>query len=244
MSLDKKTVKELRKLAFEYSISGRSKMRKAELIKALEPFVRSSQDLKEEKTAKTTEKTPKKTDQTKKTVSPVPELSQEEVFLNEEEAIALPFSYDEDIIAILPKNPEELYAYWDLSTDTWERIANKNTLVLRLELESIGVIVEKRLPVTAREFYFSIPDSRGPYRVVLGRLENGEFSTIMASQPIKAPPNHPGPGEVRFAKIPFETSLPELHKQGGLMTPAPSEMPRGGFFTPDTDKTPYTRRFQ
>jgi len=244
MTLDKKTVKELKKLAIEHKIPGRSKMRKAELIKALQPFIIVAEGKKETKTKEPAKKQQNKVKQTKKTTPVVPELSQEEMFLNEEEAISLPFSYDEDIIALLPKNPEELYAFWDFSTDTWERIANKGTLLLQLELEGSGVIAKKRIPIAVREFYFRIPDSRGPYRAVLGRLENGKFMALLQSQPIKAPPNHPGPGEVRFAKIPFETPLPQLHKDGGLMTLEPSEMPKGGFFTPDADKTPYTRRFK
>lgn len=244
MNLKKMTVKDLRKLAAKHGVAGRSKMRKPELIKALQPLLSPRQAVKAVKAAKPAKKAEKPPETTRKIIPASPRLTLEETYLKEEDLASLPFSYNEDLLTLLPKNPEQLYAYWDLSTQTWERIADKGPLVLRLELAGDGPVSETLVPNNTREYFFRIPDSRGPYRVVLGQQDHGKIKILMVSEPVKAPPNHPGQGEVRFAKVPFGTPLPELLLEGGLMEPARSEMPKGGFFTPDTDDTPYTRRFQ
>ena len=236
MSLKNLTVRELRKLAAKYKIQGRSRMRKADLIQAIEPFMAKKQGTKPVKS------TPKEIKQAPKT--PVRhEISPQETFLMEEEAMTLPFSYNEDMIELLPKNPEQLYAYWDLSTKTWERVADK-MLVLQLKTNKDDLILETMIPNNVRDYYFNIPDNRGPYKVILGMQDdNGNMMKLMVSGPIKAPPNHPGYGELRFAKVPFDIPLPELRQKGGPMAPAPSEMPKGDFPSAETDDTPYTRRF-
>ena len=237
MSLKNLTVRELRKLAAKYKIQGRSKMRKADLIHAIEPFMTKKQDTKPEKS------TPKEVKQSPK-IPARPEISAQEAFLMEEEAMTLPFSYNEDMIELLPKNPEQLYAYWDLSTKTWEQVADKNMLVLQLKTDEDRLILETMIPNNARDYYFKVPDNRGPYKVILGMQDdNGNMMKLMESGPIKVPPNHPGHGELRFAKVPFGISLPELRQKGGPMAPAPSEMPKGDFPSAETDDTPYTRRF-
>ncbi len=246
MSLKELGVKELRKLAAKYKIAGRSRMRKAELLKALYPYLDVQTSPKPAKKAKDASVEPgpaKKTPDT--SVRPAQPPNPELAYLNEEDAAQLPFSYDEDAITLLPKNPEQLYAYWDLSTTTWERIADRGNLILRLELAGDGVVYETMVPNNVREYYFRIPDTRGPFKVHLNyQDESGRMHTLLSSQPVKAPPNRPGRGEIRFVKVPFEISLPQLHRQGGPMQPESTEIPTRGFINTKIDDTPYTRRFK
>jgi len=172
-------------------------------------------------------------------------MQKQQLSFLQQENKELPFSYNQDKIDLLARNPEELYAFWDFSTETWDSLSFYSQLRIKLEIPGMEVVLDRMIQKDIREFYFHIPDKRGPYRVILSVVtQNSMSKVILRSSVIKAPPNHPGPGSLRFGRVPFNLSLVDLRKQGGPLPPERKAFLEGQFVLADQDSTPYTRRFK
>ena len=158
----------------------------------------------------------------------------------------LPESYGVDRVRLLVKDPEWLFAYWELGPRPLaelrrrmgERVAALSRLTLRVEDER-GVNNAVLLPPGARAWYV-----RGPVgiscRAVLGyTLPSGEFHPVVVSAPVAMP--EPGPSEtparavVSYATLAGPGPLPpELATAGAeaattrAAEAGAEEEPRGG----------------
>lgn len=121
----------------------------------------------------------------------------------------LPESYGEDSVVLLPKDPQCLYLYWDLTPDTLERafawMPGARTR-LRL-LEGERPIREVDFSLEAKSWWFEGLAAGRTYKAeLLVYAEDGQVRRIgPASNPMRLPSG--GPSHIRddrFVRIPFE----------------------------------------
>lgn len=132
----------------------------------------------------------------------------------------LPFSYDEDKLVLLPVDPNTLFAFWDFSTETWNRIAGNSpkNLVLVLQCDSD----ERHFGVDrhTKSFYFKGLRSNNRYKLSFGYFENGQLITLMTAKPMMTPADRPSQNRhyevVRFQFV----KPPEVLKMNQEWTPA------------------------
>jgi|GEM_PF-5384593 len=103
----------------------------------------------------------------------------------------LPFSYDEDKLVLLPVNPNTLFAFWDYSTKTWDRIAGDSSkspiLVLSCDANERHFGVEPH----TKSYYFKGLRSNNKYELSIVYHKNGERVTLMSARPITTPADRP-----------------------------------------------------
>ena len=252
--LSKLTVKELRGLARSLGLRGYSRLKKAELIALIARSTTDRESSRPQERVRSASNASAKTqlsksehpvgqtgsDTTKKSDSE-PAKSGEVVTKDPLETLGeLPYSYNEDMIYLLPASPELAHVFWDFSSSTWARIAFEKTLVLRVESKE-RVVHETTIDLFTRDYWVRFSGiERGPFRATIGLLKDGILQPILNSRPIKLPPNLPGKGPVVFARI--EWSVPLTKVRGNLSTKEVKVRP--GFLIKAADTTPYTRRWK
>ncbi len=164
---------------------------------------------------------------------PIPGLSEEDAIrsakylprnlpprLFEEERFLFPESYGVDRIRLLVRDPEWLFAYWDVSpkslADLRRQVGDRAAAVARLTLRIAdpvsGGASDILLPPGARWWYVRADSARRSYRAELGfTLASGEFRTLASSNTVTTP--RVGPSE--------ETASRRLsYRQAGEIPPA------------------------
>jgi Domain of unknown function (DUF4912) len=116
--------------------------------------------------------------------------------LFEEERFLFPESYGIDRIRLLVRDPEWLFAYWDVSPKSFEdlrrelgdRAAAVARLTLRIADPVSGGASDVLLPPGARWWYVRADSARRSYRAELGfTLASGEFRTLARSNTVTTP---------------------------------------------------------
>lgn len=116
--------------------------------------------------------------------------------LFEEERFLFPRTYGVDRVRLLVKDPEWLFAYWDVSPRTLQglrrdvgaRAAAMSPLTLRVVDPEHGGEKVILLPEGAKSWYVRADDKRRPYQAELGlTLPSGEFRRIATSNVVEPP---------------------------------------------------------
>ncbi|MBI5832909.1 MAG: DUF4912 domain-containing protein [Armatimonadetes bacterium] len=120
-----------------------------------------------------------------------------------------PQSYGVDRVVLLVRDPQWMFCYWDVSAETWERVAGSGITdpasgwrrVLRLHDVSSVVagepceatrVCDIEVGPDATDFYFQTPRPNREYRVEFGYLSAvGEFIRLAVSNVVSAPRNAP-----------------------------------------------------
>ncbi len=210
--LEEMTLRQLRKVASEYSISRYSRMRKAQLLTAVQIAIKerlasgvAAIDGEPAKAAKF-------------------ELSQEEtahVPLASVDAKLgeLPAGYGESRIVLMPREPQWAYAYWDIANEHKDKLGRQGgqQLVLRLyditdineELQQIYHVQEYLCDELARDWYLPIPVSDRDYIVEIGYgCADGRWLLLARSAPVRVPPVYPSEWvEETFITVNWEEDL-------------------------------------
>jgi uncharacterized protein len=212
--LEEMTLRQLRKVASEYSISRYSRMRKAQLLSVIQ-----------------------EKQKTKISLSPFTQLeAQEEVEAAkfelgqddrtggtlasvDEELKDLPAGYGESRIVLMPRDPQWAYAYWDVTKEHKEELRRQGgqQLALRIydvtdvniEYESPHSIQEYPCDEMAREWYMPIPVSDRDYVMDIGyRCADGRWLVLARSAPVHIPPVYPSDWiEDHFITVDWEQDL-------------------------------------
>lgn len=126
--------------------------------------------------------------------------------LFETERFIFPESYGINRLRLLVKDPEWLFAHWDvdpkvmqsLRTDLGERALALSRLTLRLSDTVEGGSTVILLPKTARSFYIRADGASRSYQAELGlTLPSGEFRALAASNTVGTPRVGPSPEPAR-----------------------------------------------
>jgi hypothetical protein len=151
----------------------------------------------------------------------------------EEERFLFPQTYEMDRVRLLVKDPEWLFAHWDVSPGSWkvlheelgERAMALSKLTLRVEDPSNGTLSVILLPHGSRTFYLRTQPGRSAYRAQLGlTTPSGAFRPIATSNTVVTPRVGPSPeratglGRFRRAGAGGRPAVSGLASPGALET--------------------------
>lgn len=111
----------------------------------------------------------------------------------------LPEGYGQDRIVLLPRDPEWLYAYWDIRNETKDQARRQGGVNLAVRLYELD---ESRLePMTehwvqeySRAWYLSVPSPGQTYVAEIGyRNGDGGWCPMLRSNAVNVPPAGPSP---------------------------------------------------
>ncbi|TVU55720.1 MAG: DUF4912 domain-containing protein, partial [Arthrospira sp. PLM2.Bin9] len=196
--LEEMTLRQLRKVASEYSISRYSRMRKAQLLAAI-------QDIERQRFSSPTQS---RTLEAKAEVEVAKfTLGQEEQtddFLSsvDENLVELGSGYSESRVVLMARDPEWAYAYWDISSQQKEQFRRLGGQQLALRIYDVTDInLRNQTPHSvqeypcdemAREWYLPIPVSDRDYVIEIGyRCADGRWLAMARSQAVRVPPIYP-----------------------------------------------------
>lgn len=212
--LEDMTLRQLRRVASEYGISRYSRMRKSQLLAAIQQIQRTKVSV-----------IPSSTLEAQETVEAAKfELGQEDrtggYEADVDEGLAdLPSGYGESRIVLMPRDPQWAYTYWDVPNEHKEELRRQGgqQLALRiydvteinLEYQSPHSIQEYPSDELAREWYLPIPVSDRDYVVDIGyRCVDGRWLVLARSAPVRVPPVYPSDWiEDNFVTVNFEEDL-------------------------------------
>lgn len=212
--LEDMTLRQLRRVASEYGISRYSRMRKSQLLAAIQQIQRTKVSV-----------IPSSTLEAQETVEATKfELGQEDrtggSLADVDEGLAdLPAGYGESRIVLMPRDPQWAYTYWDIPNEHKEELRRQGgqQLALRiydvtdisLEYQSPHSIQEYPSDELAREWYLPIPVSDRDYVVDIGyRCADGRWLVLARSAPVRVPPVYPSDWiEDHFVTVNFEEDL-------------------------------------
>ncbi len=212
--LEEMTLRQLRKVASECAISRYSRMRKSQLLAAIQQVQRSKVNV-----------IPSRTLEAQEAVEAAKfELGQEDrtggSLADVDEGLAdLPSGYGESRIVIMPRDPQWAYTYWDVPNEHKEELRRQGgqQLALRiydvtdinLEYQSPHSIQEYPSDELAREWYLPIPVSDRDYVVDIGyRANDGRWLVLARSAPVHVPPVYPSDWiEDQFITVNFDEEL-------------------------------------
>ena len=136
----------------------------------------------------------------------------------EEERFLFPDTYGVDRVRLLVKDPEWLFAYWDVSPQSvstlrrelGERGLALTRLTLRITDPGHGGTSIILLPYGARAWYVHADKASRSYRALLGwTLPSGVFRTIAESNLVSTPRTGPSP-DPAHRRLPFTAPLAEI----------------------------------
>ncbi|AVH67492.1 Rho termination protein [Nostoc sp. 'Peltigera membranacea cyanobiont' 213] len=224
--LEEMTLRQLRRVASEYSISRYSRMRKSQLLASILEVQRSKTSL-----------SPSRSLEAQETVEAAKfELGQEDrtggSLADVDEGLAdLPSGYGESRIVLLPRDPQWAYTYWDIPNEHKEELRRQGgqQLALRIydvtdidtEYQSPHSIQEYPADELAREWYLPVPVSDRDYAIDIGyRAADGRWLVLARSTRVHIPPVYPSDWiEDVFITVNFEEDL-RAKTQYELVPPA------------------------
>lgn len=217
--LEEMTLRQLRKIASEYAISRYSRMRKSQLLKAIQAaklgdLVRKHEPQPGEERETVEAKKFELGQASGAVVAEATELAMVDWNLGD-----LPEGYGEPRIVLLPRDPQWAYAYWDIPDSAKEACRRQGGQQLALRIYDVTDInLDYQMPHTvqeyacdemAREWYLPIPMSDRSYVVEIGyRTSDGRWLMLARSAAIHVPPVYPTDWtEDYFLSIPWEQTL-------------------------------------
>ena len=145
----------------------------------------------------------------------------------EEERFLFPETYEADRVRLLVKDPEWLFAHWDVSpgalqrvrADVGERAMALSRLTLKVEDPANGALSIVLLPEGARSWYVRTQLQHRAYRAQLGlTMPSGEFRALATSNVVVAP---------RFGPSPERASRRVAFRDAQVVAAAAQPRPRG-----------------
>lgn len=212
--LEEMTLRQLRKVASEYSISRYSRMRKSQLLAEIQKVQHTTISI-----------SPSRTVEAQPEVEAAKfELGQDDrtggmLASVDEELAELPSGYGDSRIVLMPRDPQWAYTYWDIPNEHKEDLRRQGgqQLALRiydvtditLEYQSPHSIQEYPCDELAREWYLPMPVSDRDYVVDIGyRCADGRWLVLARSTPVRVPPVYPCDWiEDQFITVSWEEEL-------------------------------------
>jgi len=212
--LEEMTLRQLRKVASEYSISRYSRMRKSQLLAEIQKVQRSTISI-----------SPSRTVEAQPEVEAAKfELGQDDrtggtLATVDEDLAELPAGYGDSRIVLMPRDPQWAYTYWDISNEHKEDLRRQGGQQLSLRIYDVTdinlnyqtphSIQEYPCDELAREWYLPMPVSDRDYVVDIGyRCADGRWLVLARSAPVRVPPVYPSDWiEDQFITISWEEEL-------------------------------------
>ncbi|OAB62148.1 Rho termination protein [Leptolyngbya valderiana BDU 20041] len=209
--LEEMTLRQLRKVASECGISRYSRMRKSQLLAAIQAVLPEQVVRQPSQELKQPQPNPSSTSRQLEAQEAVEaakfELGQDDRTGGElasvDEGLAdLPDGYGESRIVLMPRDPQWAYCYWDVSNEHKEELRHQGGQQLALRIyDSTDIDLNSQRPHSiqeypcdelAREWYLPIPVSDRDYIVDIGyRCADGRWLVLARSLPVHVPPVYP-----------------------------------------------------
>jgi len=212
--LEEMTLRQLRKVASEYSVSRYSRMRKDQLLASILEAQKTKVSLSQSRSLEAQEVVEAakfelgQVDRTGGSLADVDQGLED-----------LPAGYGDSRIVLMPRDPQWAYTYWDVSNEHKEELRRQGgqQLALRiydvtdinLEYQSHHNIQEYPSDEMAREWYLPIPLSDRDYVIDIGyRCADGRWLVLARSAQVRVPPVYPSDWiEDIFITVDFEEDL-------------------------------------
>lgn len=194
--LEEMTLRQLRRVASECNVFRYSRMRKSQLLTAIEQALQANATL----GLSTTQEEPQ-------VEASKFELGQEDrvggPLTSVDEGLGeLPGGYGESRIVLMPRDPQWAYTYWDVPNGHKEELRRQGgqQLALRvydvtdidLNYQSPHSVQEYICDELAREWYLPVPVSDRDYSIDIGyRTADGRWLVLARSAPVRIPPVYP-----------------------------------------------------
>lgn len=196
--LEEMTLRQLRRVASEYAVSRYSRMRKDQLIAAIEQAMQKTpsaapaiESMPSQETVEAAKFDVGQTDLTSETLAAVDEALTD-----------LPDGYGESRIVLMPRDPQWAYTYWDVPNSHREELRRQGGIRLALRFYDVtDVDLNSQRPHSvqqyecdelAREWYLPVPVSDRDYLVEIGYIcADGRWLVLARSTPIHIPPVYP-----------------------------------------------------
>ncbi|MBE9178986.1 DUF4912 domain-containing protein [Oculatella sp. LEGE 06141] len=224
--LEELTLRQLRKVASEYGVSRYSRMRKEQLLNAIQEIERTrlaSSQPRSVESQRTVESQRKMEAQEEVEAAKFDvgqdDLSPESLSAVDEGLADLPDGYGDSRIVLMPRDPQWAYAYWDVPSSHKEELRRQggSRLALRfydvtdinLEYQRPHSLQQYECDEMAREWYLPIPVSDRDYVVEIGYVAyDGRWLTLARSAPVRIPPVYPSDWiEDKFITVAWEEEL-------------------------------------
>jgi len=213
--LEEMTLRQLRRVASEYEVSRYSRMRKDQLIAAIEQAMRQTpsaapaiQSMPSQETVEAAKFDVGQTDLTSETLAAVDETLSD-----------LPEGYGDSRIVLMPRDPQWAYTYWDVPNSHREELRRQGGIRLALRFYDVTDIdVNSQRPHSvqqyecdelAREWYLPVPVSDRDYLIEIGYIcADGRWLVLARSLPIHIPPVYPSEWmDDQFITVSWDESL-------------------------------------
>ncbi len=212
--LEDMTLRQLRRVASEYGVSRYSRMRKDQLLAAIQDIQRSQGMPVQSRQVEAQEKV----EAAKFDVGSEDKLGGS-LAVVDEGLPDLPDGYGESRIVLMPRDPQWAYTYWDIPNDHKEDLRRQGGVQLALRLYDVtDVDLSYQAPHSlqeypcdeiAREWYLPVPVSDRDYVIDIGyRSFDGRWLLLARSAPVRIPPVYPSDWiEDHFATISWDEDL-------------------------------------
>lgn len=212
--LEEMTLRQLRRVASECGVSRYSRMRKEQLLAAIQGTQKSIVPTSPSLTLESQEKVE----------AAKFEVGQEDrtggsLAVVDEGLGDLPDGYGESRIVLMPRDPQWAYAYWDVPNEHKEALRSQGGQKLALRLyDATDISLEYHVPHSiqeyscdelAREWYLPVPVSDRDYVAEIGyRCVDGRWLVLARSAPVHIPPMYPSDWiEDQFITVDWELDL-------------------------------------
>ncbi|MDJ0705731.1 MAG: DUF4912 domain-containing protein, partial [Leptolyngbyaceae cyanobacterium MO_188.B28] len=198
-SLDEMTLRELRKVAAESEVPRCGRMRKTELIGAIQAAQSRRPSSAPTPVAMVDGQTEVEAAKFTPSTEPIPPESLASV---DEGLPDLPAGYGESRIVLMPRDPQWSYAYWDIPNEHKEELRHQvgTRLALRfydvtdidLNFQAPHSLQQYECDEMAREWYLPVPVSDRDYVAEIGYVAiDGRWLLLARSAPVHVPPVYP-----------------------------------------------------
>lgn len=194
--LEEMTLRQLRRVASEYGISRYSRMRKDQLLQAIQTIERTRFTPSQSRPLEAQEAV-------EAAKFDVGQTDQEGALTVVDEGLSdLPNGYGESRIVLMPRDPQWAYAYWDIPNEQKEEMRHRGGIRLALRFYDVtDVNLSYQRPHSlqqyecdelAREWYLPIPVSDRDYVVEIGYITgDGHWLLLARSASVRIPPIYP-----------------------------------------------------
>jgi uncharacterized protein len=216
--LEEMTLRQLRRVASRFGISRYSRMRKDQLLAAIQDV--QNQKIQAPMAPHTSDplETQEQVESTKFDVG-VTALYDPSLAIVDESLGDLPEGYGESRIVLMPRDPQWAYAYWDIPNEHKSdlRLQGGQQLAVRIyDVSDIDIqyqvphsVQEYSCDELAREWYLPIPVSDRDYVVEIGyRTFDGRWLLMARSAAVRIPPTYPSDWiDDHFVTVAWESDL-------------------------------------
>jgi len=229
--IDEMTLRQLRRVASECGVSRYSRMRKDQLLAAIQAIQSMQQ---QGALAAQRERAPQEVVETAKFNLGQDARTSGALASVDEGLPDLPQGYGDSRIVLMPRDPQWAYTYWDISFAAKQELRQQGGQQLALRIydvtdvslmfQSPHSIQEYPCDELAQEWYLPIPVSDRDYVIDIGyRCADGRWLILSRSAPVRIPPIYPSDWiEDQFITVPWEE---ELHgKTYATLTPPGKQM--------------------